>query len=296
MNLSDKLKRDIGIVEFLASRGFKSTKNNRNDYFYCSPIRGGEKTASFKVNSLKNVWYDHGIGEGGNILDLVMTLDSVDFNMALSILSSYSNIAPIQRPIAQERASEKEKSGEIEIIKVADITQNMALVDYMQSRAINIDLAALFVRAVYWENVKNDKTNFAIGFKNDSGGWEVRNKYYKGSLGNKDITLIKANNNTNNKLLIFEGFFDLISYATITNINIFKIDIVVLNSLAMLKRNIDIIRSYKLVYGYLDNDKAGNEATSWLYGELGNNFVDKRIKYQSYKDLNEYLQGNANVK
>ena len=64
----------------------------------------------------------------------------------------------------------------------------------------------------------------------------------------------------------------------------------------MLKRNIDIIRSYKLVYGYLDNDKAGSEATSWLNGELGSNFVDKRNKYQSYKDLNEYLQGNFNVK
>ena len=116
-------------------------------------------------------------------------------------------------------------------------------------------------------------------------------------MGKKDITLIGGvGENAKKKLLVFEGFFDLISYATITNINIFKVDIVILNSLAMLKRNIDTIRNYKLVYGYLDNDKAGNEATSWLYGELENGFVDKRIKYQDYKDLNEYLQGITNVK
>ncbi|WP_436489900.1 CHC2 zinc finger domain-containing protein [Chitinophaga sp. ARDCPP14] len=38
------------------------------DYWYLSPLRE-EKTPSFKVNRQINVWYDHGIAKGGNLVD-----------------------------------------------------------------------------------------------------------------------------------------------------------------------------------------------------------------------------------
>ena len=39
-----------------------------NDYWYLSPLRN-EKSPSFKVNRTKNLWYDHGIGKGGTLVD-----------------------------------------------------------------------------------------------------------------------------------------------------------------------------------------------------------------------------------
>lgn len=41
-----------------------------------SPLRR-ENTPSFKVNAAKNLWYDHGAGRGGTIIDLAMELEGL---------------------------------------------------------------------------------------------------------------------------------------------------------------------------------------------------------------------------
>ena len=52
-----------------------------------SPFNPSERTASFKIHIKNNVWYDHSIGKGGGIIDLVMMLNNYSFSCALSILS-----------------------------------------------------------------------------------------------------------------------------------------------------------------------------------------------------------------
>lgn len=56
------------------------------------------------------------------------------------------------------------------------------------------------------------KEYYGIGFKNDSGGYEIRNPYIKTSSAPKDIKTI-----TNNakEAVVFEGFFDFLSFITI---------------------------------------------------------------------------------
>jgi hypothetical protein len=39
---------------------------------------------------------------------------------------------------------------------------------------------------------------------------------------------------------------------------------------------------------YLDNDRAGNEATQFFMNNLSN-ATDKRVHYKEHKDLNEFL-------
>ena len=56
------------------------------------------------------------------------------------------------------------------------------------------------------------KTCYALGFKNDSGGYELRNKNFKGSGSPKDIRFIENGSNT---LAVFEGFFDFLSYRSL---------------------------------------------------------------------------------
>src|SRR5450631_1570846 len=58
----------IDLVDYLESLGFKPTKNKGSDYWFISPFRK-EETASFKVHRRKNVWYDHGSGVGGSLID-----------------------------------------------------------------------------------------------------------------------------------------------------------------------------------------------------------------------------------
>ena len=52
------------------------------------------------------------------------------------------------------------------------------------------------------------KPYFALAFRNDSGGYELRNPRFKGSTS-KDITHIRQQGEPREKCLVFEGFHGL---------------------------------------------------------------------------------------
>lgn len=66
--LSCREAKEKDLVSYLSQLGYEPEKIIHNDYWYLSPLRE-EKTASFKVNRKKNIWYDFGTGEGGTIID-----------------------------------------------------------------------------------------------------------------------------------------------------------------------------------------------------------------------------------
>ena len=78
----------LDLVEYLFSLGFTPAKIRGNNYWYISPLRD-EKEASFKIDRSKNVWYDHGAGKGGTVVDFVTSYFNCDVSRALQKLSSY---------------------------------------------------------------------------------------------------------------------------------------------------------------------------------------------------------------
>lgn len=62
--------KTISIAELLDKLNFKPLKIKGKRATYLSPIRQ-EKTASFNVDTEKNVWFDHGVGIGGDIVSLL---------------------------------------------------------------------------------------------------------------------------------------------------------------------------------------------------------------------------------
>ena len=60
--------RTIPIDVYLERRGLSPTKTRLGgrELWYHSPIREGDETPSFKVDTGKNVWFDHGLVRGGN--------------------------------------------------------------------------------------------------------------------------------------------------------------------------------------------------------------------------------------
>lgn len=132
----------------------------------------------------------------------------------------------------------------------------------------------------------NDKNYFGIGFKNDSCGYEIRNKYSKICLGKKDISTIKNNSNS---VRIFEGFFDFLSFKNLENeLEKEPSDYLVLNSVSMIQNIKNSLGKYEKVELYLDNDEAGNRAVEIMSNEI-QNAKDNRVLYSDFKDLNEYL-------
>ena len=62
--------KHLSIRTYLAEQGLHPTKDNPRYGLYLSPLRE-EHTPSFKVDYVRNLWYDFGLGEGGSIIDLV---------------------------------------------------------------------------------------------------------------------------------------------------------------------------------------------------------------------------------
>jgi hypothetical protein len=167
------------------------------------------------------------------------------------------------------------------IIEVKDI-QHPALLEYLKSR--KVENQTTYLKEIHYQI--NDKSYFGIGFKNDSGGFEIRNKYSKICLGKKDISTIK---NGEGSLRIFEGFFDFLSFKNLEdNLQKKPSDYIILNSVSMIPKIKNLIQNYQKVELYFDNDNAGNRAVEMIK-DAGENIEDCRILYKNHKDLNEFL-------
>ena len=70
-----------------------------------------------------------------------------------------------------------------------------ALVGYLASRGIAQRIAAGYCREVRYE--VNGRAFFAVGFRNDAGGWELRSERFKGGSSPKYITTLKGCNAIN---------------------------------------------------------------------------------------------------
>ncbi len=167
-----------------------------------------------------------------------------------------------------------------------------ALVEYLIGRGIDITAAQQYCREVRYRI--GDREYFAIGFRNDAGGWELRNRSFKGSSTPKNITTIRgggalASASGSDTVMIFEGFIDFLSYLSLKQNPSPTIDTAVLNSVANLRRAIPFLESHRTIHAFLDNDDAGRKTLADLRVLLpAAEVVDQSPFYRNHKDLNDY--------
>ena len=164
-----------------------------------------------------------------------------------------------------------------------------ALRQYLTERAIPFEVASRYCKELHYD--LRNKRYFAIGFPNDKGGYEVRNKFFKGCVAPKGTTFIKAGNEPGRECNVFEGFFDFLSAVTI-NQDAAEKDNLVLNSIIYLRKSTDLLSHYDHVHAYLDNDDAGRKAVQTLKDCLGEKVIDHIADYKGCKDFNEFLVKN----
>lgn len=273
--------REIDLVDYLCSLGLEPTKIKGTDFWYYSPFRT-EKTPSFKINRRINRWYDFGEGVGGNLIDFALRFQDCTIAELLDSLSLGSNRVFKSRKV--ERKAFAAREPKIIIDRVCSI-RSIALFRYLESRRIPIAVADQYCREVSFR--LKDKNYFAIGFENNSGGYELRNTYFKGSSSPKDFTVLQ---NSSDVLTIFEGFFDFLSFQTIiqqSGLNI-QSDFLILNSLSLFEKARPVFDQYRQVDLYLDNDPAGDRCTLYVCS-LSERIHDNRQLYKNHNDLNEFL-------
>lgn len=268
----------IDLIFYLKKQGFKVGKTTAKDvWFYC-PFRNNEKTPSFKVDIIKNVWYDFGEGIGGTVIDFIMKYNNCSIKEALAILSkgTFSIHQQTEQIMIKQTPT-------YSIKKVTELT-NQKLLDYLSTRKINLLFAKRFCFQVHY-SFSNGKENYGIGFMNDVGGLEIRNKFFKGCLGKKEITTI---NNNSDVVSIFESWSDFLSYLTLKK-EIPEENFIILNSTSLVKKVSSLLDNYALIQLFFDNDEAGNIATNFLIENTNNEIIDNRIHYKNFNDLNDYL-------
>ena len=281
IGLSCERARAFPIERALAKLGHFPTRTNDKEAWFLSPFRL-ETQASFKVSKKLNRWYDHGEGIGGNVIDLVCKINKSSVKETLRFLEQdRASFSFQQQPVLSN-----DNHNGIQILHARPI-RHYGLLKYLFERRISISTASAICMEVHYLN--KGRRYFAIGLKNVSGGWELRNNYYKNSSSPKDITHIK---NGNEKLIVTEGIFDLLSILEGTEESNLEYDFLVLNSTAFLKKGMKIIDSYSQIDLYLDNDQNGKGATQKLMAR-SNICLDKSILYEGFKDMNEWLVESA---
>ena len=281
--LSCERARAFPIEKALAKLGHFPTKSTEKEAWFLSPLRS-ETQASFKVCKKLNRWYDHGKGIGGNVIDLVCKINLCSVKSALVFIKEQMETSFFlqQQPILKEEVQELEANHAISILKVKELT-HPALAQYLKVRSISMETAKKLVKEVRYQF--KGKNYFAIGLQNDSGGWELRNKYLKNSCAPKDMTSIKKGHS---KLLITEGMFDILSLKELSKNLASEYDFLIMNSIGFLEKVKLISKEYEIVDLYLDNDSNGKLTTENLL-KVSNKFKDKSKLYDGFKDVNEWL-------
>jgi hypothetical protein len=285
--------KSVSIADFLTRQNIASKRNGRS-LFFSAPYRN-DPNPSMKVDEQTNRWYDFGTGKSGDIIDLVMLTNNTNFTDAVRLLQAQSGLSFIRpEPSTPELTPPAPAITVLNIIPIYHI----GILDYLKKRNIDIDVAKKHCKQINY-NV-NGKTFFALGFKNDSEGYELRSKYFKGCTG-KDITTVNpraSQAGDGSQCLVFEGFMDYLSYLTI---NKWKVphgwrehpndNILILNSITNLHKAKSYIEQQFAVTAFLDNDEAGRQATRGIREMVksGHPVWDASICYNKHKDLNEYL-------
>lgn len=289
--------KNILLSDFLSSLGYEPAKIKGNRLWYRSPLRQ-EKTPSFKVETDRNTWYDFGLGNGGDIIDLAKLVYRSDNIGYISDIILRGCTAPSARTVAlsflcgakrQRRLAPRPsapKAGDMKIVPLA----HPALLAYLKERGIPAHIAGAVCREAHYS--VNGKPYFAVAFGNVNGGWELRNKYFKGCAGHKDISCVPCSRDgPSSECAVFEGFIDFLSALTLGLIP--GCDAIVLNSVTNVNKAIAVLRDYCDIRCFLDNDDAGKTALQRLTAVLGKHITDCSHRYNGYNDLNDYLAATA---
>lgn len=286
--------RQISLVDFLNHLGYQPTGRDSKGLWFYAPYRS-ERKPSFHVNPRKNVWFDFGTGVGGDIFtlagemsgetDFLRQADFIAVKMQLPVESSSERrFASAKNPYKPTPFIEEPTFANVEISGL----EAPALLKYLADRGIPRDIARRYCVQVDYD--MKGKHYYAIGFRNNAEGYELRNPFFKGSSPPKHITQIA---NGNARCSVYEGFIDFLSAETLGFNE--GTDTVVLNSVANLGKAMQPLADYSLILCYLDNDVAGRAALARLQREFGDKVMDKSALYPNHKDLNEYLVSTTNL-
>ena len=295
----DEIK-SVSILQWMRFNNYGDGIRKGRNYFFCSPLRS-ERTPSFSVNTAKNLWCDFGSynKNGGNIINLIEQLNPT--------WSEHQVLAYLERQIKDlnldynedynARLEEEERKRQWIEGKRAEREEQLNQ-ETVVEMVIPLSHPYLrdYVKEVHYS--LRGKKYYAIAFMNIANGMEARNKLNKRCIGKKSISVIHPLGTHQTHCCVFEGFFDMLTYATIetwmpgtgicTGV---PCDYFVLNGVGEVNLLLPYLKEYDFIHCYLDNDDAGRATTKTIMKAYPDLAVDESGRFKGYNDLNDFLAG-----
>lgn len=328
-----EILRQTPIREVLVHLGLDATPDRTAGRgMFRSPFRE-ESKGSFHIDEQRNLWYDHGTGEGGDVFDLVLRVRNCDFREACSTLRSLHPELPgidastredvlrrleSQTPADYTPSGTRRESSAFIIKETRNPFTKERLVDYfVNEREIPRNILEAVCDEVYYAYANNpDTVYYGAGFRNIDGDLALRNSLASGKKSTgQNISCISADGEnlladsldamSSPGVIVFEGFTDYMSYLAWTDrTSPQKADAIILNSVNNLPKALDLLSSYDRVVAYLDNDAAGTKATDAIREHLQKVsesrpdhpavFLDGRVKYNARDEDGRFIHGDLN--
>ena len=293
-----KQLHSISIIEIMAHYG-KRLEHTRSGLYY-SPFRD-ERTPSFQIDEANNTWYDYGTSEGGGLFDFVCKLAGITRGEVYDWLASFRHMVPESeyKAVIAPLMQRKPQASRIVIDSASHTFTKDKLIEYALSRAVSKEVLAKYCEEViYHIDSAPDRKFFAIGFKNNSGGYVLRSSISK-RCSSSDITTLDSNGQmsqevTSDKVIVFEGFMDFLSWITDVKQQTPQYDCCILNSVSNVAKALPWIMEHSNIAAFMDNDQAGRETLQKIMdcaseGAHDVCVYDMARLYQGYNDLNEKL-------
>lgn len=299
--------KHLDLPELLSKLGFEPvrTAKNGSELWYFSPLRQ-EKNPSFHTSFLGGKWIWNDFGDmGGTVVDFVICYQNTDVVGALQFLDTLSNgTSSIPKTVNQKAVFHTIQEDILSLDCELPITNTKFFLE--SQRHLSAPLCQKYFVEVAFTNNQTGMKHFAVALKNVSGGYEVRNAAFKGSLGKKNFSFLKGEKN--NAVCLFEGLFDFPS--CITDLTKFRrddpmtevllsadktalgTDVIVFNSAAFKQPVLDFIiaQDYTFIHGFWDNDKTGLALKAFFEDALGaHRVLSWNHLYAPHKDYNDAL-------
>lgn len=157
----DEIK-SVSIIQFLETQGYHKSHVLKGNYWYLSPFRS-EQSPSFNVNPVKNLWYDYGEGQGGNIINLVQKMNPTwnshevlsfleneirqhNLDFAVDYLARMKEQEDKENWKQRQRMSRGEDKDAHTVIELIGELSHPYLRDYILQRRVDFDVAKEFCK------------------------------------------------------------------------------------------------------------------------------------------------------
>lgn len=284
----------LALPGILSKLGFEPVKTEGFDSWYLSPLTPFQ-VLSFCCNSLSNRWKDLESGLEGSVIDFIcLYLKSREENHAVAdALRFLRNLyAEKLKNLIVKDFSEHDSVYEVQTVMPIYHT---LLVEYLHKRGFSLPLVQHYLKQVQVRNRKSGKPFYALGIRNEDGGYAIRNEYIKANIAPKTITFIRGTKHHIRRIHIFKDVFDFLSVLAYQKRKAFADDVIILNSYLSMQDAGAYIRNfgYEYVYTWFGNDAAGKQAidniTEFLQQERNTQHKPMHKLYAPHKDVNAFL-------